>query len=455
VVLPDEIIVVDTGSADRTRDVAREFGEEVFDFPWPDSFGRARNESLGHARGKWILWLDADDRLDAENRERLKEVLAGLGDERDAYAMKVRSVLDAERTGFRLLDQVRLFRNLPEIRWDYRIHEQILPAVNRAGGGIRWAPVTIDHVGYVEAETRRKKLERNLRLLEMDGAERPDDSFSLFNLGWTLLDLGRAQEGQGHLQRSLDGAAPQSSILRKLYHLLGVCHRNLGRPGEALKILQQGLGLFPDDGEMLLDEGLLLRDQGDFVDAERSWLKLLAPRQGNYFASEEVGLRGYKTRQLLTEIYARQERWLEAEVQCRASLAERADFEPAWLGLAEIQLRQGRESDLENLLQRLEQQGAPAAKLAWLRGRGQVQRREFARARQSLEKAIALDPRAIGPRVLLSHALLQEGRDWAAAEQALHDILELDAQNQEAQHNLQLLQRQRPRTHPPLAAGAV
>jgi glycosyltransferase involved in cell wall biosynthesis len=85
-----------------------------------------------------------------------------------------------------------------------------------------------------------------------------------------------------------------------------------------------------------LEEGLMLRDSGDWVGAGRSWLKLLGPRQGNYFASEEVGLRGFKTRQLLTEVYARQERWLEAEVQCRAALAERVDFEPAWLALADI-----------------------------------------------------------------------------------------------------------------------
>jgi glycosyltransferase involved in cell wall biosynthesis len=369
--LVDELIVVDTGSQDRTRELAREFGARVFDFPWPDSFGRARNESLSHARGKWILWLDADDRLDEENRQHLKAVLAALGDGRDAYAMKVRSALDPNRTGFRMLDQVRLFRNLPEIHWDYRIHEQILPAVSRAGGRVRWTPVVIDHVGYQDAGTRQQKLDRNLRLLEMDAAERSDDSFSLFNLGWTLLDLGRSEEALPNLQRSLEKAASHSSILRKLYYLLGFCHRNLGRPDEALKVCQQGLARFPDDAELLLEEGMMLRDKGDLAGAEQSWLKLLAPRQGKYFASEEVGLRGFRTRQLLTEIYARQERWREAEVQCRAALAERPEFEPAWLGLAEIFLRQNRRNDLEELLERVEGTGAPLAKLAWLRARAQ------------------------------------------------------------------------------------
>src|SRR5579863_6345186 len=61
--LMDEIVVVDTGSTDRTRDVARRFRARVVDFPWIDNFAAARNESLRHATGNWIFWLDADERL--------------------------------------------------------------------------------------------------------------------------------------------------------------------------------------------------------------------------------------------------------------------------------------------------------------------------------------------------------------------------------------------------------
>ena len=125
-------------------------------FPLAGQLRSGTQRELRHARGKWILWLDADDRLDDENRRQLETVLKSLGDELDAYAMKVRSVLDPQRSAFRLLDQVRLFRNLPSIRWDYRIHEQILPAVNRAGGVVRWADVIIDHVGYVDAAAGAK-----------------------------------------------------------------------------------------------------------------------------------------------------------------------------------------------------------------------------------------------------------------------------------------------------------
>ena len=79
--IADELIVVNTGSVDRTKEIAAQFGARVFDFPWIDSFAAARNECLKHATGDWIFWLDADDRVDAENRERLREVVGRLRNE--------------------------------------------------------------------------------------------------------------------------------------------------------------------------------------------------------------------------------------------------------------------------------------------------------------------------------------------------------------------------------------
>src|SRR5438445_13689656 len=87
----DEVVVVDTGSSDNTKEVALRYGVRVYDFHWVDSFAAARNEALRHATARWIMWLDADDRLDQENRERLRTGFDGLGDEMAAYAVKVRS----------------------------------------------------------------------------------------------------------------------------------------------------------------------------------------------------------------------------------------------------------------------------------------------------------------------------------------------------------------------------
>src|SRR5262249_9372195 len=92
--LVDEVIVVETGSTDRTKEVALQARAKVFDFAWVDSFAAARNECLRHATGEWIFWLDADDRLDEENRGKLRALFAGLGWENAAYSMKCHSLPD-------------------------------------------------------------------------------------------------------------------------------------------------------------------------------------------------------------------------------------------------------------------------------------------------------------------------------------------------------------------------
>jgi len=79
--------------------------------------------------------------------------------------------------------------------------------------------------------------------------------------------------------------------------------------------------------------------------------------------------------------------------------------------------------------------------VGWLRARGQLQRQEFAAARRTLQGVIAADGQALGPRVLLTHVLLQEGRDWAGTERALREVLTLDPGHAETRHNLKVLLR--------------
>jgi tetratricopeptide (TPR) repeat protein len=158
----------------------------------------------------------------------------------------------------------------------------------------------------------------------------------------------------------------------------------------------------------------------------------------------DAGLRGYKGRNNLAVVYQQQGREDEAEAQWRAALAERPDFLPSWLGLAEAHLRRGRWDEVEQIARQVETlpQGA-AVEAALLRARVCLARKEYAPARSLLEGAIGHAPRALGPRVLLSHALLQEGQDPDAAEQVLRAILDLDPAQAEARHNLAVLLRDR------------
>ncbi len=102
-------------------------GGRVFDFPWVDSFAAARNESLRHATGARVFWLDADDRLHDDNRCKLRALFAGIEDENAAFVMKCLYLPDPETATSTLVDHVRLFRAGPSLRWEYRVHKQILP----------------------------------------------------------------------------------------------------------------------------------------------------------------------------------------------------------------------------------------------------------------------------------------------------------------------------------------
>jgi GT2 family glycosyltransferase/Flp pilus assembly protein TadD len=441
----DDMVVVDTGSTDRTKEVAARHGARVFDFPWVDSFADARNESLRHATGEWVLWLDADDRVDEENRVKLRQLFERLGDENTAYVMKVRSPVNPTGSSVRILDQVRLFRNHPYIRWRYRVHEQILPAIGQWGGRTRWTDLVVQHTGYQDPAFRRRKLERNLHLLELEVREQPEDPFTLFNLGRSYLDLERTAEALPILQRSLERSGPNLSIVRKLYALITQAHQSLGQRAEALTVCAEGLARYPDDAELLFQQAMLQREQKDLPGAEATLLRLLHSRPGEYFDMVDVGVRGYKARHHLAAVYQEQGKAAEAEQQWRAAVEERADFTPGWLGLGELYLSQSRWDDLEPVIRHLEAEPASQLDAALFQARRHLVRNEYHAARRVLEGAILQAPQAVRPRVLLTHALLAEGQDWAAAEQALREVLALAPDHQEARHNLTILLRRQGR----------
>ena len=123
----DEIVVVDTGSTDRTVEIARSFGANVFDFVWVDSFSAARNEALSHATGDFAFWLDADDVVEPAEREKLRELLRRLraGDQA-AYVVRCACDPSPDGTGGdTVVDHIRLFPLRDDARWTYRVHEQI------------------------------------------------------------------------------------------------------------------------------------------------------------------------------------------------------------------------------------------------------------------------------------------------------------------------------------------
>jgi tetratricopeptide (TPR) repeat protein len=351
--LVGELVVVDTGSTDRTREVAAARGARVVSFAWCDDFAAARNAGVDHATGDWVFWLDADEYLDAANRGRLAALLGGLRDENAAYLMRQLSRPSDALGAVTAVDQVRLFRNRPDIRWEYRIHEQILLAVRRARADLRPTDVVIEHFGYQDPAVRQGKLERNLRLLELAHRERPEDPILAFNLAWALYKTGRPGEALPLLELCRDRLPPEVSIVPKVYRLLGQLHQQAGRREQALVAFRTGRALFPEDVELLLHEGLLLRQLRDHAGAEACLRRILVLPAASCLGGLDLRLRGYKTRHALAELYLEQRRHGEAEAEWQAVVAEEPGFAPAWVGLGEVHLARGEWAAVERVLARL------------------------------------------------------------------------------------------------------
>ncbi|MCS6852417.1 MAG: tetratricopeptide repeat protein [Gemmataceae bacterium] len=441
--LVDEIVVVDTGSTDRTREVARRWGARVVDFAWIDDFAAARNEALRHATGDWILWLDADDRLDALNRERLRAVLAQLPDANWGVGMRCVSLPPPGRPGRASCTwQTRLFRNHPHIRWQYRAHEQIEPAIQRTGGTFVQTDVVIHHLGYQQDELHRQKRLRNWRLLRLEAAERPDDPFVLYYLGRTCVALEEYSEAVPPLERCLRLSSPQLPHVASAFAQLTQALTRLDRKAAALAVCLAGRRHFPADADLLSQEAVLRLALGDYAGAETCFRELARqPPEEVEGVLIDRGMPGWQARHNLAVALRCQRRWAEAEAVWRALLHERGDYTEAWLGLADLCLIQGKLAEAERILHETPIPPALAPEALVVAARLRLVQGRLEEARQLVGQAIALDPRAVPPRVVLSHVLLREDRDAKAIEQALRDVLALQPDHAEAGHNLAVLYR--------------
>jgi glycosyltransferase involved in cell wall biosynthesis len=123
--IPDEIIIVDTGSTDQTKEIAGKFAAKIFDFAWIDDFAAARNYAFSQATQEYILWLDADDVLLAAARDNLLHLKSTLSREVDAVSMLYNLALDEEGNVTSQLRRNRLVKRDKNFRWIGAVHEYL------------------------------------------------------------------------------------------------------------------------------------------------------------------------------------------------------------------------------------------------------------------------------------------------------------------------------------------
>ena len=121
----DEIIIVDTGSTDNTKNIAYKYTHKVYDFIWENDFSKARNYAISKATKDYILWLDADDYLNKESINRFKTLKSNINDEIDIYYF-----LYEFNQNYEPFYRERLFKNNGKLKFVGKVHEVIIPSGN-------------------------------------------------------------------------------------------------------------------------------------------------------------------------------------------------------------------------------------------------------------------------------------------------------------------------------------
>lgn len=264
--LADEIVIVDTGSTDNTKEIARSFGAKIIDSDWRDDFSFSRNISLEHATCSWILWLDADDRLDASACANIKRLKLEITNLVTVFGFKVKNV-SSNGLGD-LFMQVRMFPNDKRLRFEWPIHEQIILSADRAGYRTLYlSEVEILHTGYHDEAIKRKKALRNRAILEREMPRLGHFPSFRAAYGDTFAMRDEWEEAIKAYQSVLeipDCKQRHSDIHDFMFVTIALGYKHLGKSEEALQWVDKGLKNTPEKLELLFLGGDTSFDSGDW-----------------------------------------------------------------------------------------------------------------------------------------------------------------------------------------------
>lgn len=268
-----EQIVVDTGSTDRTVEIAASMGAAVYHFPWIDDFAAAKNFAISKAKGEWIAFLDADESFPPEDARKIPGILKQLASTRTQAVITGCMLLDetgAIRAGG---TQIRIFRNLPGFGYRRRIHEQL--------GWLDGSPMHVAdatgelavlHTGYCQTDREKKTASgRNLRLLLKELEEHPGDHELMGYLGDEYYGADQYEEAEAWYRKAV-AAMPelldsrdQRSATTFLF-LMEIMEQRQESETEILAVYQKAEALLPEEPDFDYVIGSYYAAKGAFAD---------------------------------------------------------------------------------------------------------------------------------------------------------------------------------------------
>lgn len=327
----DEMIIVDTGSTDKTMEIAKSFGSKVLDFEWNDNFSDARNYSLKHATGDWILLMDADDELDEENKLKIINLLSE-DKPVDAYFLVTLSYLGEEACSEVSKNlNVRLIRNKRGYYFSGMIHEQIYSNILRVNPDARIEnkDISINHYGYLNKNIElHEKRKRNMKILEKELEAHPDSSFNLFNMGTEYLALGDHKNALNFYERAYERFNPNEGYSTKLIFKMVHCLLIMGRSEEAIGIIEEALKFYPEFTDLEHLQAIAYCQTGQFMNAVRHLRNCIKMGEAPFYYNMLVGAGTYRSHYLLGQIYLDHGDYLSAKENLLKALKCNREFVP-------------------------------------------------------------------------------------------------------------------------------
>jgi glycosyltransferase involved in cell wall biosynthesis len=205
----DEIIIVDTGSTDKTKEIAGKFNAKTYDFEWCDDFSKARNFSLQKATKDWILILDADETIAKKDLGKIKKLIQ----DKDILGYKfitrnytnnasISEFIPADKSyeesekyaGWFPSLKIRLFQNKKSINFEGIVHELVEPSIEKLNGKVKIVDIPIHHFGDSDQSAYKRKREFYLSLCEEKVKQSPQDIDALFGLGLVYKELEKYED---------------------------------------------------------------------------------------------------------------------------------------------------------------------------------------------------------------------------------------------------------------------
>ncbi|WP_060204957.1 tetratricopeptide repeat-containing glycosyltransferase family 2 protein [Sporosarcina koreensis] len=212
----DEIIIVDTGSVDGTREIAEKYADKVLDFAWVDDFAAARNYSFANATKDYIMWLDADDVLQELDRHGFRELKEQLDGKVNRVSMPYHLGVDSNGNVTHSLRRNRIVRREAGFRWVGKVHEYL-----EVFGDVIESDVAITH------QKEKAHTPRNLEIyLRMHENQEPFSLRDTLYFANELMDNDRKEEAIIYFEKflSLEGGWLEDNITACLH--LSHCYKN-------------------------------------------------------------------------------------------------------------------------------------------------------------------------------------------------------------------------------------